>query len=56
MTKYCIDCEKPLPNVWPFTIGNDSGLCASCENRRWYYHEMEQEYEQDDADRRAYDA
>lgn len=35
MAQYCIECGDPLPNVWPWTIGNEGGRCAACDNATW---------------------
>ena len=35
MTQYCMDCDAPLPNVYPWTIGNEDGLCFACVDKRW---------------------
>jgi hypothetical protein len=35
MKQYCIDCGAPLPNAWPWTIANQGGRCAACDDAQW---------------------
>jgi hypothetical protein len=40
---YCLDCDAPLPNVWPWTICNEDGLCAECDDARWLFDEDDEQ-------------
>ncbi len=35
MTRYCLNCDAPLSNVWPWSIGNEDGLCFNCDDALW---------------------
>ncbi len=35
MTRHCLNCDAPLSNVWPWSIGNEDGLCFNCDDALW---------------------
>ncbi len=35
MIRYCLNCDAPLSNVWPWTTHNGDGLCFDYDDALW---------------------
>ena len=50
MSRYCLECDTPLPNIYPWTIGNEDGLYIECDDKRWRSDEDDEDDEERDCD------